>query len=105
MHSGAVAAGPHSCLGQHVSRQDMETALNAVMDRLPNVRWDPTKPNNYGFDLENYGVAPDVWVKNSPADDAKGIDRELKAAIDEAMKMLKAGPRIPATDKGGKGGR
>jgi tricorn protease len=59
------------------------------------ISWDPTKPNNYGFDLENYGVPPDVWVKNSPADDARGLDRELKVAIDEAMRMLKnpAGPK------------
>jgi tricorn protease len=59
------------------------------------ISWDPTKPNNYGFDLENYGVPPDVWVKNSPADDAKGMDRELKVAIDEAMRMLKnpVGPK------------
>jgi cytochrome P450 len=42
--SVAFAAGPHSCLGQHVSRQEMVTALNAVMDRLPNLRWDPSKP-------------------------------------------------------------
>jgi tricorn protease len=67
------------------------------------ITWDPSKPNNYGQDLENFGVPPDVWVKNSPADDAKGIDRELKAAIDEAMRLLKAPPRIPATDKGGGG--
>jgi cytochrome P450 len=40
----AFAAGPHSCLGQHVSRQEMVAALNAVMDRLPNVRLDPSKP-------------------------------------------------------------
>ncbi|MDQ6613076.1 MAG: S41 family peptidase, partial [Gemmatimonadota bacterium] len=53
------------------------------------VSWDPTKPNNYGFDLENFGVPPDVWIKNSPADDAKGKDLELKVAIDEVMKMLK----------------
>jgi len=66
------------------------------------VTWDPSKPNNYGQDLENFGVPPDVWVKNSPADDAKGIDRELKVAIDEAMRLLKAPPRIPATDKSGK---
>ena len=66
------------------------------------VTWDPSKPNNYGTDLENFGVPPDVWVKNSPADDAKGIDRELKVAIDEAMRLLKAPPRIPATDKSGK---
>jgi cytochrome P450 len=42
--SVAFAAGPHSCLGQHVSRQEMVAALNAVMDRLPNVRLDPSKP-------------------------------------------------------------
>jgi tricorn protease len=53
------------------------------------ITYDPTKPNNYGVNLENFGVPPDVWVKNSPMDEAKGIDRELKAAIDEALKMLK----------------
>ena len=42
--SVAFGAGPHSCLGQHVSRQEMVTALNAIMDRLPNLRWDPSKP-------------------------------------------------------------
>lgn len=42
--SVAFAAGPHSCLGQHVSRQEMVTALNAIMDRLPNVRWDKSQP-------------------------------------------------------------
>jgi cytochrome P450 len=42
--SVAFGAGPHSCLGQHVSRQEMVTALNAIMDRLPNVRWDTSKP-------------------------------------------------------------
>jgi tricorn protease len=62
------------------------------------VTWDPSKPNNYGSDLENFGVPPDVWVKNSPADDAKGMDHELKVAIEEVMKMLK-GKSIPATDK------
>ena len=53
------------------------------------VTWDPTKPNNYGVNLENYGVAPDVFVKNSPEDELQGFDRELKAAVDEALKMLK----------------
>jgi len=40
----AFGGGPHSCLGQHVSRQEMVVALNAVFDRLPNVRWDTSKP-------------------------------------------------------------
>jgi cytochrome P450 len=40
----AFGGGPHSCLGQHVSRQEMVVALNAIFDRLPNVRWDTSKP-------------------------------------------------------------
>ena len=55
------------------------------------VTYDPAKPNNYGVNLENYGVAPDVFVENSPEDELNGFDRELKAAVDEALKMLKEG--------------
>ncbi len=55
------------------------------------VTYDPTKPNNYGLNLENYGVPPDVWVENTPDDELKGFDRELKAAVDEALKMLAEG--------------
>ena len=40
----AFAAGPHSCLGQHVAREEMGAALNALLDRFPNLRWDPSKP-------------------------------------------------------------
>jgi tricorn protease len=72
------------------------TLINGGAVRTPGalvVTYDPSKPNNYGINLENFGVAPDVWVKNSPMDEAKGIDRELQAAIDEAMRMLKAGVR------------
>ena len=39
--------------------------------------------------VENYGVAPDVWVENTPEDELKGFDRELKAAVDEVLRMLK----------------
>ncbi len=55
------------------------------------VSYDPTRPNNYGINLENYGVAPDIWVENSPEDELKGFDRQLKAAVDEALKQLKSG--------------
>jgi tricorn protease len=51
------------------------------------VTWDPTKPNNYGINLENYGVAPDVWVENSAADELSGTDRELLEAIKEVQRM------------------
>jgi tricorn protease len=49
--------------------------------------FDPTKPNNWGINLENYGVEPDVWVRNSPMDNLKGLDRELEEAIREVRRM------------------
>lgn len=55
------------------------------------VTYDPTKPHNHGVNLENYGVAPDVFVWNTPEDELSGFDRELKAAVDEALRMLSAG--------------
>ena len=69
------------------------TLINGGAIRTPGslvVTYDPTKPNNYGINLENFGVAPDVWVENSPMDEVRKFDRELKAAIDEALKMLRA---------------
>ena len=68
------------------------TLINGGTIRTPGslvVTYDPTKPNNYGVNLENLGVPPDVWVKNTPMDEVKKIDRELKTAIEEALKMLK----------------
>jgi cytochrome P450 len=45
--SVAFAAGAHSCLGQHVARQEIAAALNALFDRFPKIRWDPSKPPAY----------------------------------------------------------
>lgn len=69
--------------------------INGGTVRTPSqyaVTYDPTKPNNYGVNLENYGVPPDVWVENTLMDEAKGYDRELAGAIDEVMRMLKESP-------------
>jgi cytochrome P450 len=33
--------GPHICLGMHVARAEMVTAIGALLDRLPNLRLDP----------------------------------------------------------------
>jgi tricorn protease len=65
--------------------------------------YDPTRPHNYGINLENYGVAPDVWVENSPEDELKGYDRELKAAVDEALRMMKEGKYQFTTEAGSRG--
>lgn len=40
----AFGAGAHACLGQHLSRQEMEVALGALFDRLGDLRWDPEMP-------------------------------------------------------------
>jgi tricorn protease len=68
--------------------------LDGGSTRIPRTRvvsFDPTKPHNFGFNLENYGVPPDVWVRNSPEDEISGFDRVLKTAVDEVLGMLKKG--------------
>jgi cytochrome P450 len=41
----AFAFGPHMCLGMHLARMETTVALNAVLDRLPNLRLDPDAPD------------------------------------------------------------
>lgn len=36
--------GPHMCIGQFIAKTEMQVTLNAVLDLLPNLRLDPTKP-------------------------------------------------------------
>jgi cytochrome P450 len=36
--------GPHMCIGQFIAKTEMQVALNAVLDLLPNLRLDPSKP-------------------------------------------------------------
>ena len=49
------AGGPHVCLGMHVARAEMWVAMNAVLDRLPNLRLDPEVPNVRIIGLEHRG--------------------------------------------------
>lgn len=37
----AFAAGPHTCLGMFVALAEMRIAINALIDRLPDLRFDP----------------------------------------------------------------
>ncbi len=49
--SMAFGSGAHICLGMHVARAEMHTGINALLDRLPNLRLDPDAepPRFVGF--------------------------------------------------------
>ena len=46
----AFGFGPHMCLGMHLARMETRVALDAVLDRLPNLRLDPS-----GDDIHVHG--------------------------------------------------
>lgn len=49
--SFGFGGGPHICLGMHVARAEMTVGINALLDRLPNLRLDPDAepPQAIGF--------------------------------------------------------
>jgi cytochrome P450 len=40
----AFGTGPHQCLGMHLARLELTVALDAILERLPNLRADPDAP-------------------------------------------------------------
>lgn len=42
-----------------------------------------------GINMENHGCPPDIYVENSPEDEAQGRDRQLERAVEELVKDLK----------------
>ncbi len=50
--------------------------------------WDPLR----GWDLENRGVEPDIWVDIRPEDWVAGTDPQLERGIAELERMLKDSP-------------
>jgi cytochrome P450 len=37
----SFGSGPHMCLGMHLARMETRVALDAILERLPDLRLDP----------------------------------------------------------------
>ena len=59
----AFAFGPHMCLGMHLARMETTVVIDAVLDRLPNVRLadDATDPHISGLAFRSPGALPVVF--------------------------------------------
>jgi cytochrome P450 len=55
--------GPHACLGMLVARTEMEILVNAMLDRMPNLRLDPqaVPPRISGAHFRGPDAIPAVW--------------------------------------------
>jgi tricorn protease len=47
--------------------------------------------------VENEGVAPDIYVENTPKEVIEGHDPQLERAVAEAMRLLKDNKNLPVT--------
>ncbi|MDE2405345.1 MAG: cytochrome P450 [Sphingomonadales bacterium] len=59
-HHLGFGLGPHRCLGMDVAKQEMIAAINGLMDRWPNLRYDPAapKPVFAGLDMRGLTALP-----------------------------------------------
>jgi cytochrome P450 len=64
----AFGTGPHQCLGMHLARLELRVALNAILDRLPNLRLDTEAPAPaiQGFAFRGPDALP-VYFDPTPA--------------------------------------
>ena len=55
--------GPHMCIGQFIAKTELQVAVNAVLDLLPNLRADPGQPKARitGAQLRGPKSVPAIW--------------------------------------------
>jgi len=67
------------------------TLVDGTHYRIPTEGWYTADGKN----LENLGIAPDIYVENTPDDIAKNRDRQLETAVEVLLKEL---PTTAASD-------
>ena len=50
---------------------------------------DPDRVSRSSIQLEHYGVPPDVYVDNTPADFLSGHDRQIEKAVETLLSEVK----------------
>jgi cytochrome P450 len=62
-HHVGFSHGPHTCLGMRLARMELETLLNELLDRLPNLRLDPDQPTPTirGTAFRSATTIPAIW--------------------------------------------
>jgi cytochrome P450 len=55
--------GAHFCIGVHLARMEMKSALDAVLDQLPGLRFDPDEPTPHitGLTFRMPTAVPVAW--------------------------------------------
>lgn len=58
----AYASGPHACVGNQLANKEMEVALDVLLERLPTMRLDASKPppQTLGFMMRS---PTEIWVE------------------------------------------
>lgn len=55
-HHLGFGVGPHRCLGMDVARREMIVAIEGLMDRWPNLRYDPSQPRPSFAGIDQRGM-------------------------------------------------
>jgi cytochrome P450 len=71
----SFGVGPHMCLGMHLARMEMRTAVNRLFDRCTNLRFDPDAverddPHIHGETFRSPTTLPVVFDAEQPAGSA-----------------------------------
>ena len=69
-HHLAFGTGPHQCLGMHLARLELRVGLDRILDRLPDLRFDPdraTDPVIEGYAFRGPSALPVVFTPTSAA--------------------------------------